>query len=82
MTRKMKKIAVIGIPHEAKGEALVLLSTEEMSDESVKSLRQKLLDLGVAALWIPKKIIKVDSIPSLASGKLDIKGCEDLAKNH
>ena len=77
-----KKIAVIGIPHEAKGEALVLLSTEEMSDESVKSLRQKLLDLGVAALWIPKKIIKVDSIPSLASGKLDIKGCEDLAKNH
>ena len=67
---------------EAKGEALVLLSTEEMGDESVKSLRQKLLDLGVAALWIPKKIIKVDSIPSLASGKLDIKGCEDLAKNH
>ena len=53
-----------------------------MSDESVKSLRQILLDLGVAALWIPKKIIKVDSIPSLASGKLDIKGCEDLAKNH
>ena len=78
----MKKIAVIGIPDEAKGEALVLLSTEEMGDESVKSLRQKLLDLGVAALWIPKKIIKVDSIPSLASGKLDIKGCEDLAKNH
>ena len=77
-----KKIAVIGIPDEAKGEALVLLSTEEMGDESVKSLRQKLLDLGVAALWIPKKIIKVDSIPSLASGKLDIKGCEDLAKNH
>ena len=77
-----KKIAIIGIPDEAKGEALVLLSTEEMGDESVKSLRQKLLDLGVAALWIPKKIIKVDSIPSLASGKLDIKGCEDLAKNH
>ena len=77
-----KKIAVIGIPDEAKGEALVLLSTEEMGDESVKFLRQKLLDLGVAALWIPKKIIKVDSIPSLASGKLDIKGCEDLAKNH
>lgn len=77
-----KKIAVIGIPDEAKGEALILLSTEEMSDESVKSLRQKLLDSGVAALWIPKKIIKVDSIPSLASGKLDIKGCEDLAKNH
>ena len=31
--------------------------------------------------WIPKKIIKVDSIPSLASGKLDIKKCENLARS-
>ena len=76
-----KKIAVVGIPDEAKGEALIMLCTEDMDDEATKELRQKLLDSGVAALWIPKKIKKVNSIPSLASGKLDIKGCEDLAKN-
>ena len=76
-----KKIAIVGIPDETKGEALIMLSTEDMDDESIKGLRQKLLDSGVAALWIPKKIKKVNSIPSLASGKLDIKGCEDLAKN-
>ena len=52
-----------------------------MSDSSVNDLRQNLLSSGIAALWIPKKIIKVDSIPSLASGKLDIKGCENLARS-
>ena len=76
-----KKIAVIGIPDEAKGESLVLLSSVDMSDESVNDLRQNLLTSGIAALWIPKKIIKVDSIPSLASGKLDIKKCEHLARS-
>ena len=76
-----KKIAVVGIPDEAKGEALVLLSSVNMSDDSVKDLRQNLLSSGIASLWIPKKIIKVDSIPSLASGKLDIKGCENLARS-
>ncbi|NRB45606.1 MAG: AMP-binding protein, partial [Verrucomicrobiales bacterium] len=75
-----KKIAIVGVPDEVKGEALVMLSSVEMDNDSVKALRQKLLDSGVAALWIPKKIVKVEEIPSLASGKLDIKGCEDLAK--
>ena len=75
-----KKIAIVGVPDEVKGEALVMLSSVEMDNDSVKALRQKLLDSGVAALWIPKKIVKVEGIPSLASGKLDIKGCEDLAK--
>lgn len=75
-----KKIAIVGVPDEAKGEALVMLSSVEMDNDSIKALRQKLLDSGVAALWIPKKIVKVEEIPSLASGKLDIKGCEELAK--
>jgi acyl-[acyl-carrier-protein]-phospholipid O-acyltransferase/long-chain-fatty-acid--[acyl-carrier-protein] ligase len=75
-----KKITIVGVPDEAKGEALVMLSSVEMDNDSIKALRQKLLDSGVAALWIPKKIVKVEEIPSLASGKLDIKGCEELAK--
>ena len=74
-----KKIAIVGVPDEAKGEALVMLSSVEMDNDSTKALRQKLLDSGVPALWIPKKIVKVEEIPSLASGKLDIKGCEEMA---
>lgn len=76
-----RKIAVVGVPDPDKGEALVLLST--VSSEAVKqeliNLRYTLLDRGVPSLWIPKKLVRVDQIPVLASGKLDIKGCEKLA---
>jgi acyl-[acyl-carrier-protein]-phospholipid O-acyltransferase / long-chain-fatty-acid--[acyl-carrier-protein] ligase len=48
--------------------------------QTLAELRKKLLDEGVAALWIPKQIRPVEQIPILASGKLDIKGCEDLAR--
>ena len=78
-----RKIAVVGVPDEAKGEALVLISTvtgETVSQELV-ALRHALLDQGVPSLWIPKKIVRAEDIPLLASGKLDIKGCENLAKN-
>tara|TARA_R110002096_G_scaffold84777_2_gene195521 strand:+ start:296 stop:2446 length:2151 start_codon:yes stop_codon:yes gene_type:complete len=73
-----RRIAIVGVPDEAKGEALILLSSDP--DIDLKELRSKLLEDGVAALWIPKKIVDVEAIPILASGKLDIKGCEDLAK--
>ncbi len=78
-----RKIAIVGVPDEAKGEALILLSaisSEEDAMQTLAELRKKLLDEGVAALWIPKQIRPVEQIPILASGKLDIKGCEDLAR--
>ncbi|MED5585939.1 MAG: AMP-binding protein [Verrucomicrobiota bacterium] len=75
-----KKITVVGLPDEAKGEVLILLTTLEMDDAALAELRQKLLAAGVAALWIPKKTIHVGEIPALASGKLDIKRCEELAR--
>lgn len=73
-----RKIAIVGIPDEAKGEALVLLSAEPGIDAT--DLRYRLLEKGVASLWIPKTIIEVPEIPLLASGKLDIKGCESAVK--
>ncbi|MGK0188158.1 MAG: acyl-[acyl-carrier-protein]-phospholipid O-acyltransferase [Verrucomicrobiales bacterium] len=78
-----RKIAIVGVPDEAKGEALVLLSaisTETDAPKTLSDLRSKLLEEGVAALWIPKQIRAVDAIPILASGKLDIKGCENLSR--
>ncbi|MDF1813924.1 MAG: AMP-binding protein [Verrucomicrobiales bacterium] len=72
-----RKIAVVGLPDEAKGEILVMLSCDKMT---LTDLRGSLKGKGLASLWVPKKIIKVDEIPMLASGKLDIKGCEDIAK--
>jgi len=75
-----RKIAIVGIPDEKKGEGIALLSTiaGPSLEQEVLDIRYKLLDEGLPALWCPKKIIPVESIPVLASGKLDIKGCEEL----
>lgn len=73
-----RRIAIVGVPDEAKGEALILLSSNP--DIDLKELRSTLTADGIPALWIPKKIIDVAEIPILASGKLDIKGCEDKAR--
>ena len=70
-------IAVAGVPDEQKGEALVLLAA---TDIDRGELREKLLAEGLPALWVPKDIRAVDEIPVLASGKLDLKGCEELAR--
>ena len=69
-------IAIMGVQDEAKGEALVLLSAV---DVDLAQLRDKLRDAGVPNLWIPKKICRVDSIPVLASGKLDLRKCQEAA---
>ena len=59
-----------------KGEALVLLSTIEMDQAK---LRAQLQEAGVPNLWIPKLILRVDQIPVLATGKLDLRRCAELA---
>ncbi len=69
-------IAIVGVQDEAKGEALVLLAS---LDVDLAQLRGKLREAGVPNLWIPKRICRVDSIPVLASGKLDLKRCQERA---
>lgn len=78
-----RRIAVVGVPDEQKGEAILLLSTiagPALEQECI-DLRYKLLDDGLSSLWCPKRIVPVSEIPVLASGKLDIKSCEALAKS-
>lgn len=77
-----RKIAIVGVPDDKKGEAIVLLSTiagPALEQECI-DLRYKLLDEGLTSLWCPKLIVPVDEIPLLASGKLDIKSCQELAE--
>ena len=54
---------------EAKGEALVLLST---IDIDMPQLRRLLTEAGLPNLWIPKHVLRVEEIPILGSGKLDL----------
>jgi acyl-[acyl-carrier-protein]-phospholipid O-acyltransferase/long-chain-fatty-acid--[acyl-carrier-protein] ligase len=79
-----RRIAVVGVPDEQKGEAILLLSTisgPALEQECI-DLRYKLLDEGLSSLWCPKQIVPVAEIPVLASGKLDIKACEALVKRN
>src|SRR5436305_10783157 len=68
-------VAIVGVQDEAKGEALVLLSAV---DVDLAQLRKQLHESGISNLWIPKRVQRVESIPVLASGKLDLKKCQEL----
>jgi acyl-[acyl-carrier-protein]-phospholipid O-acyltransferase / long-chain-fatty-acid--[acyl-carrier-protein] ligase len=61
-----------------KGEALVLLSTVEIDQAQ---LRSDLHAAGVPNLWIPKTVQRVERIPVLATGKLDLRRCSEIAAN-
>lgn len=67
---------VLGVPDAQKGEALVLLTTLPLTVEEV---REKLTAAGLANLWIPRFVHRVEAIPVLGTGKLDLKACKQLA---
>ena len=73
---EMVPIVVTSRPDDAKGEALVLLATVSIDEDS---LRRQLTEGGLPNLWIPRIIKQVQEIPILASGKIDLKGCQTLA---
>jgi acyl-[acyl-carrier-protein]-phospholipid O-acyltransferase/long-chain-fatty-acid--[acyl-carrier-protein] ligase len=69
-------VVVVGVPDEAKGEALIVLSTQDLATEV---MRARLLESGLPVLWVPKRVIRVDRIPVLGSGKLDLTRCRSTA---
>jgi acyl-[acyl-carrier-protein]-phospholipid O-acyltransferase/long-chain-fatty-acid--[acyl-carrier-protein] ligase len=70
-------LTVVGVADDKKGEALVALTTLDIDQAD---LRKKLLAAGLPALWIPKVFKRVAAIPLLATGKLDLRACEKLAR--
>jgi acyl-[acyl-carrier-protein]-phospholipid O-acyltransferase/long-chain-fatty-acid--[acyl-carrier-protein] ligase len=74
--RDERPIAIMGVQDEAKGEALVLLSAVDID---LAELRKKLYEAGVPNLWVPKQVQRIEVIPVLASGKLDLKKCQEHA---
>ncbi len=70
-------IMLTSIPDEAKGEALVVLTTRPIDG---KALRDALNAAGLPNLWIPKRIQQIEKIPILASGKLDLQACKKIAE--
>jgi len=75
-TEEERVIAIVGVPDQAKGEALVLLTTRDLSQEKI---REHLLAGGLPNLWVPRTVKRVEKIPILGSGKLDLGRCKELA---
>ncbi len=71
-------IAISSRENEAKGEELVLITT---LDIDMQHLRKLLSEAGISNLWIPKICVKVDKIPTLASGKISLGDLRRIAKN-
>ena len=68
---------MVGVRDATKGEALVLLAAHDITTDQV---REKLLAVGFPPLWVPRHLCRVEKIPTLTSGKLDVRACEELAR--
>ncbi len=72
--------AVCGVPDGKKGERLVVMYTRADVDpgEIISKMREK----DIPNLWIPGRdaFYRVEEIPQLASGKLDLKKLKDTAR--
>jgi len=70
---------VIGIPDESRGERLIVLHTNP--ELTAAAMIEHLNNAGLPALWIPKRdqFALVDVIPTLGTGKTDLRRAQELA---
>ncbi len=68
-------IAISSIPDSKKGEKIVLLA---QGDINIEALKNKIKELKLNPLFVPSSYFKVDEIPKLGSGKIDLKGLKKL----
>jgi acyl-[acyl-carrier-protein]-phospholipid O-acyltransferase/long-chain-fatty-acid--[acyl-carrier-protein] ligase len=66
-------LVVMSKKHPTKGEVLVILSAVDISLDEVRNLMQ---GAGFPNLWIPREWVKIDKIPVLPAGKLNLPACQ------
>ena len=73
------KAAVTAVPHEKKGERLVVLHTK--LDHSPEDLCKGLSEAGLPNIFIPStdSFFEIAELPVLGTGKLDLKGIKEKA---
>ena len=73
------RIAVTAVPHEQKGERIIVLHRE--LNKSVDEILKALSAVGMPNLWLPSadSFLLVDEIPLLGTGKLDLQGVKQRA---
>lgn len=70
--------AAVSVPDSRKGETLILLT--DRADADTDAMRKWAQAHGVPELQIPKRIVKVASIPVLGSGKTDYGEAQKIAQ--
>ncbi|WP_053378837.1 acyl-[ACP]--phospholipid O-acyltransferase [Nitrospira moscoviensis] len=75
----MQVFAVTGLPDEKKGERLAVLHT--LDEARIPDILDKLAAQGLPNLFIPARnhFVKVDALPVLGTGKLDLRGLKRMA---
>ena len=71
--------AVTAVPDEKKGEKLVVLHT--LRDDLLQACLAKLGGAGLPNLWVPRpnQFYKVETLPHLGTGKLDLRRIREIA---
>ena len=67
------------MPDEKKGERLIVLHV--LSEEQLAPILQQLAESDLPALWRPRKdqFFRVDALPYLGTGKLDLRALKTRA---
>ena len=75
----IRVFAVTAVPDERKGESLAVIHT--IDEEKIAAVLEKMAGMGLPNLFIPKKdsFVKVDKIPVLGTGKVDLRGLKETA---
>ena len=69
---------VTAVPDEKKGERLIILHT--LNEEALKEVLTKLGELDLPALWKPRpdQFRRIEAMPYLGTGKLDLRRVKEL----
>ncbi|GAB1352258.1 acyl-[ACP]--phospholipid O-acyltransferase [Erysipelotrichia bacterium] len=75
----IRVFAVTAVPDERKGESLAVIHT--IDEGKIAAVLEKMAGMGLPNLFIPKKdsFVKVDKIPVLGTGKVDLRGLKETA---
>ncbi|MHB8522656.1 MAG: acyl-[ACP]--phospholipid O-acyltransferase [Limisphaerales bacterium] len=74
-----QSLAVTAVPDDKKGERLVVLHT--LTAEQLKECLSRLAQAELPNLWIPRanEYYRIEALPYLGSGKLDLRKIRELA---
>jgi acyl-[acyl-carrier-protein]-phospholipid O-acyltransferase/long-chain-fatty-acid--[acyl-carrier-protein] ligase len=68
---------ILNYPDSKKGEQLIALTTLHLTRGEIQ---EKLKEMGLSDLSIPRKIFHVDKIPLLATGKPDLPQAKEIGQ--